>query len=221
MFNYDPGAAHAEFEQAGYVHLRSVLDPDVVEHLMQYLEMALSDGQDEQQHWRIPGKKRQFLFDFPNLAWAAEFRRAMATMTGIDPDHFTISERHLKVYEDDADPWPIPHKDRAASEVSIGLPIVIPRQSSACVFPTLQRGPNLEERAVFLTALDHPLPGQIYKTEDCVMLHEQPGDIIAFLGSELNHERVHPAGAAILYIKVNGAGSDPLNENIYSAFEPA
>lgn len=221
MFNYDPAASSVEFGRNGYVHLRSVLRPDVVEYLTQFHEKALSDGQNEQGQWRVAGKKRQFLFAFPNSGWATEFRRAMAAMTGIDPEHFTVSERHLKVYEHDADPWPTPHKDRAASEVSIGLPIVIPELSSACVFPTLQRGPNLEERAVFLTCPDNQRSDQIYQTQECVMLREQPGDIIAFLGSELNHERVQPAGAAILYIKVNGLGSDPLNENIYRAVEPA
>ena len=45
------------------------------------------------------------------------------------------------------------------------------------------------------------------------MLNEQFGDLIAFLGSSIFHERVRPAGAAILYVKGNG---DPLGENIFA-----
>lgn len=219
MFNYDPAAARDEFKQNGYVHLRAVLKPAVVEHLSNFLDQATRDCIDEQGQWRITGKKRQFLFDFPNSEWAEEFRHAMAVMIGIDPQQLTISERHLKVYEPGAEPWPAPHKDRAASEISIGLPIAIPEHSSACVFPALQPGPNTEDRAVFLTDRDHPNLDQVYQMEECVMLREQPGDIVAFLGSALFHERVHPAGAAILYIKVNGTGSDPLGEDIYRAAE--
>jgi hypothetical protein len=221
MFNYDPAAARDEFKQNGYVHLRGVLKPSVVEHLSDFLDQAKRENVDEQGQWRIYGKKRQFLFDFPNSEWAEEFRHAMAAMIGIEPQDLTISERHLKVYEPDAEPWPAPHKDRAASEISIGLPIAIPENSSACVFPALHPGPNTEDRAVFLT--DRALPGsdEVYRTEECVMLNEQPGDIVAFLGSALYHERVHPAGAAILYIKVNGTGSDPLGENIYHRAELA
>jgi hypothetical protein len=219
MFNYDPTSAHDEFTENGYVHLRGVLKPAVVEHLADFLDQAVRDNIDEQGQWRIQGKKRQFLFDFPNDDWAQEFRRAMAGMVGIEPEELTISERHLKVYEADAEPWPAPHKDRAASEISIGLPITIPEASSACVFPELQPGPNTEDRAVFLTERDHPHLEQVYQMEECVMLRERPGDIVAFLGSALYHERVHPAGAAILYIKVNGNGSDPLGEDIYHTAE--
>lgn len=219
MFNYDPGTACEEFRQNGFVHLRGALKPAVVEYLTGFLERSMREGRDEQGQWRIKGKKRQFLFEFPNAAWAEEFRCGLAALTGIDPADFTISERHLKVYEADAAPWPAPHKDRAASQVSIGLPVAIPQASSACVFPNYQRGLNPEEHAVFMTDRDHPHLDQIYQMEECVMLHEQPGDIVAFLGSDIYHERVHPASAAILYIKVNCAGSDPLGENIYRAAE--
>ena len=221
MFNFDPGTAHAEFEQSGYVHLRGILKPEVVQNLSDFLNSALQENADEKGEWRISGKKRQFLYEFPNSDWAEEFRCGMAALTGIGHDDFTISERHLKVYDRDAAPWPAPHKDRAASEISIGLPVSIPENSSACVFPGLQAGPNLEEGAVFITDRDHPDLDKIYQLEECVMLHEKPGDLVAFLGSSIYHERVNPAGAAILYIKINGAGSDPLGEDIYRALEPA
>lgn len=219
MFNYDPGTARNEFKQNGYVHLRGVLTQPVVEHLRDFLDLATRKHIEEKGDWRIYGKKRQFLFDFPNSEWAEEFRRGIAALIDIKPEEFTISERHLKVYEPDAEPWPAPHKDRAASHVSIGLPVAIPENSSACLFPAFQPGPNTQDRAVFLTDRAHPSPDQVYKTEECVILREQPGDIIAFLGSALYHERIHPAGAAILYIKVNGTGSDPLGENIYHSAE--
>ncbi len=219
MFNFDPSIARADFEQSGYVHLRGVLKQEAIDNLTDFLDSARRDCVDEKGEWRIYGKKRQFLYDFPNTEWAEEFRCGMAALTGIDPGEFTISERHLKVYEPDAEPWPAPHKDRAASEISIGLPVAIPENSSACLFPALQPGPNTEDRAVFLTDRNHPCADQVYQTEECIMLNEQPGDIIVFLGSALYHERVHPAGAAILYIKVNGTGSDPLGENIYRSAE--
>lgn len=221
MFNYDPAAAHDEFKEHGFVHLRDILTPATMEHLDAFLDRAKREAVDEQGQWRITGKKRQFLFEFPDSDAAEEFRQGMSALLGIAPEKFTISERHLKVYEPDAEPWPAPHKDRAASEISIGLPVEIPENSTACVFPKLEPGPNPNDRAVFLTAQDHAHIDEIYQMEECVMLHEKPGDIVAFLGSALFHERVHPAGAAILYIKVNGSGSDPLRENIYQSVEYA
>lgn len=178
---------------------------------------ARNGAADEKKDWKICGKKSQFLFDFPSAEASRVFREGMARLTGIDPDRLTISERHLKVYHDSADPWPAPHKDRAASEISIGLPVQIPQGSTACVFPTLQFGANPEERAVFLTDRDRSGSEHIYRSEEAVMFHEQFGDVIAFRGSSIFHERVRPAGAAILYIKVNGTGRDPLGEDIFAA----
>jgi hypothetical protein len=220
MFNFDPGVARADLEQSGYVHLHGVLDQAAIDNLTDFLKKVLHENVDEQGEWRIYGKKRQFLFDFPDSESAEEFRRGMAALTGIDYADLTISERHLKVYDRDAPPWPAPHKDRAASQISIGLPVSIPENSSACVFPDLQSGPNPEEHAVFMTDRDHPHLDEIYQSEECVMLHERPGDLVAFFGSSIYHERVHPAGAAILYIKINGAGSDPLGEDIYRTTGP-
>ncbi len=48
--------------------------------------------------------------------------------------------------------------------------------------------------------------------------------MIVFLGSTIYHERIRPRGTAVLYIKVNDQGLDPLRENIYArvpALEPA
>jgi hypothetical protein len=37
--------------------------------------------------------------------------------------------------------------------------------------------------------------------------------MVVFHGSRVWHERVYPAGAMILYTKINATGSDPLGEN--------
>lgn len=216
MFNYDPSQGADRFKDNGFVHLHQVLKPDFVERLRRFYEDSMRDAEHEQGEWKIKGKKRQFLFEFASDEEAEDFRQGMSAMTGIDPDRFTISERHLKVYDSAAEAWPAPHKDRAASTVSIGLPVRLPEGSTACVFPKLDYGPNREERAVFLSEDEYGDMSKLYDQEECVMLFEEVGDVIAFLGSAIYHERVRPAGAAILYIKVNGDGRDPLGEDIYA-----
>ena len=74
--------------------------------------------------------------------WPARFRDGIAALTGLKPETFTISERHLKQYENDAPDYPAPHKDRGASKFSIGLPIYLGPDTSVCVFPNLDRTPN-------------------------------------------------------------------------------
>ncbi|GGB67875.1 hypothetical protein [Henriciella pelagia] len=215
LFKYEPGSAHKQFKEQGYVHLKDVLADDFVDYMTAFYEETQKTASGEAEDWKVYGKKRQYVFEFPSQAVAEEFRDGLAALTGISPDGFTISERHLKVYDEAANPWPAPHKDRAASEVSIGLPVKLPEGSTVCVFPELQFGPNPEEKAVFMTDRDHPDLEHIYQKETCVMLNESIGDLVVFLGSSIFHERVKAAGAAILYIKVNGDGRDPLGENIF------
>ena len=215
IFKYDPGTMRARFKKQGYVLLKDILDDRFLAHLSEFYDRSQSDDDGELQGWKIYGKKRQFLFSFSSQEDANEFRDGMARLTGIDRDSFTISERHLKVYDAAAEPWPAPHKDRASSEISIGLPIRLPAGSSACVLPKLGITANTDDRAIFLTDRDHPTPGKVYEMEEAIKLNEQIGDVVVFLGSALFHERINGGGTAILYLKVNGSGQDPLGENIF------
>ena len=220
LFKYDPASAHETFKKQGYVHLKDLLTDEFVGILKEFHQNATTSQLNEAQNWKVYGKKRQYVFEFPSDDAAYEFRDGLAALTGIDKEKFTISERHLKVYDVAADPWPAPHKDRAASEVSIGLPVHLEEGSSVCVFPEYKFGPNPIEKAIFLTDEDHEDLEHIYQKEQAVLLNESVGDLIVFLGSSIFHERVKAAGSAILYIKANGDGRDPLGENIYGEKKP-
>ncbi|MGK7653003.1 hypothetical protein ACSQ76_11485 [Roseovarius sp. B08] len=217
MFNYDPGMQAGEIASQGYAHLKGVLTDDFRSYLQTFLAAAMTEASNESDDWKIKGKKRQFVFDFPSDEAAEEFRKGMARLTGIAEDDFTVSERHLKVYDDAANPYPAPHKDRSASYFSIGLPVRIPEGSTVCVFPSLDPGPNTEPKAVFLEEGDSEKIRALYDSPEARMLNESLGDVVVFLGSSLYHERVKAAGTAVLYIKVNGDRSDPLGENIYAS----
>ena len=222
VFKYSPATAKDEYKERGYVHLKDILDDDFVKYLVDFYKETQANHTHEQDDWQVYGKKRQYLFDFPSEEAAKTFRDGIAELLGYDSEKFTISERHLKVYDENANPWPAPHKDRAASFVSIGLPVNLPEGSSVCVFPELDFGPNPVEKAVFLTDRDHPDLAHVYEKEEAILLNEKVGDVVAFLGSSIFHERVKAGGAGILYIKVNDEGRDPLGENIFgdSASEP-
>jgi len=221
VYKEDPANFRDQLVKDGYVHLRDILSDEFVSHLTSFFEEMMRGEANESDDWQIKGKKRQFIFEFPSNAVAKEFRDGLAKLTGMDTQKITISERHLKVYDKHAAPYPAPHKDRSASTYSIGLPAFLPEGSSVCVFPELDPGPNTEERAVFLTDRDHPDLEKIYESEKCVMLNESVGDMVVFLGSALWHERVRGAGTAVLYIKCNETGEDPLGENVFAELAEA
>jgi hypothetical protein len=215
-FKRDLAQYHDQLEKDGYILLKNVISDGFMSSLREFLEQSRTGGIPEYGTWRIGGKKHQFLFDFPTDTIARDFRSQVAALTGLKSEGFTISERHLKQYEEDAPDYPAPHKDRGASKFSIGLPIHLGPETSVCVFPSLDRTPNDGERAVFMTEQDHPGLQDIYESSDALPLNEELGDMIVFLGSGIYHERIRPRGTAVLYIKVNDEGFDPLGENIYS-----
>lgn len=215
-FKRDLGTYREQLDRDGYVLLKDVLSPSFMADLQRYLERSRSGQVEEYGKWRIGGKKQQFLYDFPDTDMAERFRDELAALTGLKADTFTISERHLKQYDNDAPDYPAPHKDRGASKFSIGLPVYLGPETSVCVFPELDRTDNAGERAVFMTEQDHPGLKDIYASPEALPLHEELGDMIVFLGSSIYHERIRPRGTSVIYIKVNDEGFDPLGENIYA-----
>ena len=215
-FKRNLGTYREQLERDGYILLKDVLSENFMADLKTYLDRSRTGQMEEYGKWRIGGKKHQFLYDFPDKAIAERFRNEVAALTGLNRETFTISERHLKQYENDAPDYPAPHKDRGASKFSIGLPVYLGPETSVCVFPTLDRTPNEAERAVFMTEQDHPGLEGIYASPEALPLHEELGDMIVFLGSAIYHERIRARGTSVIYIKVNDEGFDPLGENIYA-----
>jgi hypothetical protein len=220
VFKTDIAQSAGELKARGYVLLRDVLTPEFLSYLKDFLSQAQTGQIAEQGEWRIAGKKQQYVFAFPDDEAAEEFRCALSLLTGLERDRLTISERHLKQYAGDANPYPAPHKDRGASRFSVGLPIHLGPETSVCVFPSLDRSDNLGDRAVFMTPADRDDGANIYNSREAVFLNERIGDMIVFHGSSMFHERVRPAGTAVLYIKINDDGRDPLGENIYGSWSP-
>jgi len=216
VYSADPADFREELAANGYAHLKGILTKEFVEYLEAFYARMIEGAENESDDWKIKGKKRQFIFEFPSMEVALELRNGIASLTDMDPEKITISERHLKVYDENANPYPAPHKDRSASFYSVGFPVFLPEGSTVCVFPDLDPGPNTEDRAVFLTERDRPDLAHIYENENCVMLNESVGDMVIFHGSSLWHERLRGANTAVLYVKCNETGNDPLGENVFA-----
>ncbi len=212
-FTTDLGNARDDLLTQGFVHLEHVLDAAFVDLLRQIDEQIDGDAAAEVGDWHIPGKKRQYLFDFPNVAFLDAFRTGIATITGLDPDRITIGERHVKVYDDQAPDFSAPHLDRKAAVFTIGFPIRIPEKSRVCFFPHFPRDENPSERAVFAELPAGTDVEDLYADPRVAKYRGEIGDMLIFYGSKVYHERMYPAGARILYIKVNADGSDPLGEH--------
>ena len=203
VFDFDLNEARSQFAERGWVHLRSALTEefftDLQEATQKYLETAKLA-----QH-AIAGKKEQALYTLPeSLDYHAEILTPIAKVCGLDPDALTLSERHIQSYDEHAAPNPKPHKDRYASQVSVGFTVAVPEGTSLLLWPETERDINTNEKAAYRETWPEAEP---------VTICDQPGDVVMFQGNSTWHLRRNSAGSVNLYIKVNEYGSDPLGED--------
>lgn len=200
-------------QDGSFLHLEDVLSDTFVSILERTGEQIANQALPEVEAWHIPGKKRQYLFDFPSAAFFGEFCEGISQITGYPADKVTIGERHIKVYLEGAPDYPAPHMDRHAAAFTIGFPIHISEGSRVCFFPHLSREKNAGTRAIYADLPPNTDMAQYYKDERISSFEGKLGDMFIFHGSTIFHERIRPAGSVILYIKINAEGQDPLGEH--------
>lgn len=210
-FRFAP-AAHAEaFARDGYVHIPGGVDPAFLRYAVAGWEAgAALPG------FAFAGKKQQRLFDFPERGdWPDGVKDAVAAVTGLDRARLTLCERHVKAYDPNAAEQPPAHKDRVASEVAVGIPLVVAPGSTVLLYPDDELTINpFESTALWRSSLDDDrLPEVVLRGKRCVELDLQPGDCLVFRGSSIYHERSRPAGTVVLYLKFNAMRLDPLGED--------
>ncbi len=212
-FNRDLGQHRSQLENQNYLHLENILS-DRFTNLLKIYGRQIVDGElDEIEEWHIPGKKRQFLFDFLSKPHFDQFREGLSHLTGEHQDAITIGERHIKVYLDEAPDFPVPHMDRQAAQYTIGFPIHVPEDSRVCFLPQLSRNENTKQCASYADLPAGTDLEDLYEDDQVVSIKGNIGDMIIFQGSTIFHERIRSAGCSILYIKINAAGQDPLGEH--------
>lgn len=213
LFSFDPADFADQFAREDYV----CIPQGLTEAAYQYLSRQVDEYIEAR---RMPefarGNKQQSLYDFPtDNDFYQQFVRGMAALGGMDPDKLVISERHIKGYESDAVPNPMPHKDRLATELSVGFTIRNPRRSTLVIYPDADRSVNPFQSWAELRASLPPeqLPPAVLQGARRVEFQDQPGDVIAFRGNEIWHARENGADTVMLYFKINAFHSDPLGED--------
>jgi hypothetical protein len=213
MFAFDPGRYAAEYAERGYVHIRKGLRGEFLETLTRQIDDHLEATRLKE--WAI-NDKQQSLYAFPEDGdYLSELKDVVGRVSGLEPERLVLSERHIKAYEVDADPHPLAHKDRLASQVSVGLSIRVPEGSRLLLYPEDDPGVNPFNTAQHLRdglAERAPEPMLSASTRR-VVIEDAPGDVIMFRGNAFWHLREKPAGTRNLYLKLNAFNCDPLGED--------
>jgi hypothetical protein len=217
IFAFDPSDYRDRYEAEGWLHIKGGVDPEFLAYLQDFVA-----GRFQEQHVEgraIGGAKDQALFEFPDsVRFPDELFDVVAGTCGLNRPTMTLSERHIKAYDADAHPDPPAHKDRLASQVSMGLSIDVPAGSYLVVYPHDHRGLNpFNVSAAFRSSLDpEERPEVILKDAREVVIEDEPGDVMLFPGNDVWHLRRNPANVVNLYLKFNDFNSDPLGEDPFT-----
>ncbi len=202
------------FAEHGYVHIHKGLTEEFRQLAAKQVEAYLRGPLMER--FAI-GDKQQVLYEFPDDGsdYLQQLFQGVGRVCGLDPADMTLSERHIKTYDADANPRPLAHKDRYASEISIGFSIDIPQGSTLILYPydelDINRFDSSTEYRDRLSVEESP--ESRLATAKRVEIQDGPGDVVMFRGHKIWHMRWNAAGSTLLYLKLNTFNCDPLGED--------
>jgi hypothetical protein len=213
MFTLSPANHRAAFEEQGWLHVKGGMSPEFLAYLREFLARMRTG--DEVEGRGIQGQKHQFVLELPTGASWDELHDLVSELCGLERRTMALSERHIKAYNSDADPWPTAHKDRFASQISVGLSVEVPEGSHLVLYPDDEREPNPYLSGAHSSSLDpDEVPEVTMAGAREVEIHDQPGDVILFHGSSTWHLRRNAADTVVVYLKVNDFDCDPLGEDV-------
>jgi hypothetical protein len=213
MFAFDPHTYNRAFASTGYAYIPGGLTPAFLTLLAQQVEDYL---QGELLKNFAIGDKQQALYQFPpGQDYHGQLLDMVGTVCGLDPRQLVLSERHIKAYDAGAAPFPLPHKDRFASEVSVGFSVRVPPGSTLVLYPDDEREVNQFNSSTEYRASLGPerVPEKALQHARRVVIADTPGDVIVFRGHSIWHLRERPANTVMLYLKLNAFHADPLGED--------
>jgi hypothetical protein len=213
MFNFDPAKYAAQFAKEGYVHIRGGVTEDFYAKAKVQCEESMKTKL--MKEFAI-GDKQQAMYEFPEGGnYIQEVRESIGNICGLTPDDVVLSERHVKGYEASAASEPNAHKDRYASQISVGLSIHVQPGSTLVLYPydELEINPfnTSQQLRTSLSADRYPEPR--LKQAKKIEILDQARDVIVFRGHKFWHLRRNPALTTMLYLKLNAFNCDPMGED--------
>jgi hypothetical protein len=213
MFQFDPRQYAPGYKNDGFVHIPGGVTESFYGLLERQIEEYLLT---HRLHDYLVGDKQQAVYQLPE---GERFRRELldhvGVVCGVDPAALVMSERHIKVYDDGAAPNPLAHKDRFASQISMGISVHVPEGSTLVLYPYDHLEVNSFNSSTELRKSrmpDNP-PERDLRSARRVEIADRPRDVVIFRGNSIWHLRARPAGTTMVYLKFNVWNCDPLGED--------
>lgn len=214
LFKFDPAQYADHFAKEGYVHIPGGVTDAFYQKMVRQVERDMRTKVAKE--FAI-GDKQQAVYEFPDDGndYVTELCEGVAGVCGVDARQLVLSERHVKAYEPNAAPEPNAHKDRFASQISVGLSVHVREGSTLVLYPYDELDVNPFNTSVQLRASLSPdrYPEPALKRGRRIEIKDAAGDVIMFRGHKIWHLRANPANTTMLYFKLNAFNCDPLGED--------
>jgi hypothetical protein len=213
IFCFNPADYAKQFERNGYVHIKQGVTEDFYRKMAAQVDESLRSKQMKDYAFN---DKKQAMYEFPEGGnYIEEVCQAVAGVTGLPADEILMSERHVKAYDADAASEPDAHKDRYASQISLGLSVHVREGSTLVLYPEqeLEINPFNTSRELRTSMSADRYPEPRLKKCKRVEIKDAARDVILFRGHKIWHLRANPALTTMLYLKLNAFNCDPLGED--------
>ena len=218
IFQLDPSKYAADFARDGYVHIKGGVTPWFHEQVEKQVAESLVNR--SMKEYAI-GDKKQAMYEFPEGGggnFEDEVCLTVSKIVGEKFEDMVFSERHVKAYDAAASSTPLAHKDRYASQYSVGLSVHVKPGSTLVIYPDQETDINPFNTSVQMRASLSPdrMPEAALAKARTVEINDSAGDLIVFRGHSMWHLRANPALTTMLYFKMNAYHCDPLGEDRHS-----
>jgi hypothetical protein len=213
IFCFDPLKYKDHFDKHGYVHIKQGVTQEFYDKLVVQVDENMRTK--KMKEFAI-GDKQQAMYDFPPGGdYINEVKQALSVVVGLPAENIVMSERHIKAYDAGADPNPKAHKDRYASEISLGLSVHVKEGSTLVLYPYDENDINPFNASQHLRASfsNETAPEGALAKAKRIEINDAPRDVIMFRGHSIWHLRANPALTTMLYLKLNALNTDPLGED--------
>src|SRR5215210_4638682 len=100
VFDFDPAQFRDQYAQQGWIHIRDGIDRELLDALRDFASGSFDSHLVEGR--AIGGAKAQAAYEFPpEVAFPDHLFDVVAEVSGLQRDAMTLSERHIKAYDDD------------------------------------------------------------------------------------------------------------------------
>ena len=185
VLDINPEDYRAEYQRHGWLHVKDGATREFMDWAQSERRRLIQAEDQSMERLHFKGKKKQYLFEFPDEDSLSTLLDDVAVITGLPREGWMLSERHIKAYAVEAKSRVPAHKDRLQSELVLGFVLEATEDSHVVGYPhDLLTVNPFSSTADWRNSLDEEdLPENALRDVEPTRVFARPGDVHMFRGN--------------------------------------